>query len=363
MIVALALALALGGAPRPLPGAAAPALAAAALALAALWLPGRSAGLALGLMALAILWSPQRFVHAAGPIMEPRPTREGEAAVVASLPGVPYRYRVYDEFVLEHRPGSRLGIRDFRGYPSGDPLESRRYRQILDYAASEPLLLGAFNVRYLLVAPHSRNGLRSHHLRTPAERLGHRGQRMGPRRIDLDCAAERVVWYPRAEIAMSAAEALPSLLAEQRRCGERSAAVVESGDATADVRALASAPTGPPRSGRVTAESGRRVIAELWAPAAGIAVLNEAHAPGWIPYVDGRARAPLRVDSLLRGVVVGPGAHTLEWRYRPPRFSLYFGGWLLTWLALASVALAPTLSRAAGRLKSRRPRSRRLRRP
>ena len=49
---------------------------------------------------------------------------------IADLGDVSGEFRVYDEFVMEQRPGSRLRVRDFRGYPSGDPFDDARYAQV-----------------------------------------------------------------------------------------------------------------------------------------------------------------------------------------------------------------------------------------
>jgi hypothetical protein len=47
-------------------------------------------------------------------------------------------------------------------------------------------------------------------------------------------------------------------------------------------------------------------------------VLNDQLADGWSVTVDGEAARPLRVDSVMRGVSVPAGAHTVSWRYRAP---------------------------------------------
>ncbi|MDH5608672.1 MAG: YfhO family protein, partial [Cyclobacteriaceae bacterium] len=41
------------------------------------------------------------------------------------------------------------------------------------------------------------------------------------------------------------------------------------------------------------------------------------YAPGWNAYVDGKSAEHIRVNYLLRGMVVPAGDHTIEYRYEP----------------------------------------------
>ena len=49
----------------------------------------------------------------------------------------------------------------------------------------------------------------------------------------------------------------------------------------------------------------------------GMVVMSENDAPGWIAVVDGKETPIYDAYTVLRGVVVGPGRHTIETRYRP----------------------------------------------
>jgi hypothetical protein len=51
---------------------------------------------------------------------------------------------------------------------------------------------------------------------------------------------------------------------------------------------------------------------------AGLVVLNESLERGWRVDVDGRPADPVRVDAVLRGVIVPAGVHRVRWRYRVP---------------------------------------------
>ncbi len=75
--------------------------------------------------------------------------------------------------------------------------------------------------------------------------------------------------------------------------------------------------------------------------AEGYAVLTDTHYPGWQAELDGAPAPLLRVDYLVRGVRVGPGAHRLSFHYRPRSF--LFGG--LASLAALVVAAAMALRR------------------
>jgi len=65
-----------------------------------------------------------------------------------------------------------------------------------------------------------------------------------------------------------------------------------------------------------------------------ILVLSENYYPGWSAYVDGRATETLRVNYNLRGVELGPGAHQIEFLYRPKSALI---GFFISLLTLAVV--------------------------
>jgi hypothetical protein len=64
-----------------------------------------------------------------------------------------------------------------------------------------------------------------------------------------------------------------------------------------------------------------------------VLVLSDLLAPGWRATVDGRPEALFHANYLFRGLVVGPGAHTVHMQYRPREwiwaFLLAGGGWVL----------------------------------
>jgi hypothetical protein len=76
----------------------------------------------------------------------------------------------------------------------------------------------------------------------------------------------------------------------------------------------------------------------------GILVLDDRGAPGWYATVDGAPTPVLRVDGILRGVLLSPGEHQVIFSYRPAGF------WLGVPVALiAAVALLILIASATGR--------------
>jgi hypothetical protein len=64
----------------------------------------------------------------------------------------------------------------------------------------------------------------------------------------------------------------------------------------------------------------------------GLVVLTDQWFPGWTATVDGRDAPVLRVDTALRAVAVGPGSHTIEYRYAPR--------WPLTGMCITALTAA-----------------------
>ena len=66
-------------------------------------------------------------------------------------------------------------------------------------------------------------------------------------------------------------------------------------------------------------------------------MLADTWFPGWRAKVDGRDAPIVRTDQLLRGVVIGPGAHTVEFAYVPTSWRI---GWIVSLLTAVALALA-----------------------
>ena len=91
-----------------------------------------------------------------------------------------------------------------------------------------------------------------------------------------------------------------------------------------------------------------RVRADVTRP--GVVVLTDTDFPGWKASVDGHPARLERVDYLLRGVPVGPGRHTVEFRYEPASWR---AGWILSGLTLAGLLVAVAVGARAARRRRR----------
>ncbi len=111
-------------------------------------------------------------------------------------------------------------------------------------------------------------------------------------------------------------------------------------------------PTGrPPRGGvAITGEGDAWVALRATLDRPGLVVLNDNWAAGWTVRVDGRRAAPLRVDDIMRGVVVGSGRHRIVWSYEVPglRIGVAMSALALA-LALAALGARAWTSRSRGR--------------
>jgi hypothetical protein len=93
--------------------------------------------------------------------------------------------------------------------------------------------------------------------------------------------------------------------------------------------------------------SANHVEARVTAAGRSILVLSQAWAPGWSARVDSRRAPLLRVDGILSGVEIPPGAHRVRLEYRTPGLRAGLGISIATLLALlaATVLSARRLSR------------------
>ena len=100
-------------------------------------------------------------------------------------------------------------------------------------------------------------------------------------------------------------------------------------------------PATPARAVRRPSPTELEVDVEL--PRPGLLVVSESAFPGWIARVDGPPAPLLDANSVMRGVELDAGAHTVRFEYRP--WSVQLGIWLsLSGLvALSSIPIARTL--------------------
>ena len=76
------------------------------------------------------------------------------------------------------------------------------------------------------------------------------------------------------------------------------------------------ASAGAPGRARLASYDDERVVVRAAAKRPSLLVLTDSYDPGWSARVDGRPAEVHRVNYLVRGVLVPPGSHDVEFRYR-----------------------------------------------
>jgi hypothetical protein len=103
---------------------------------------------------------------------------------------------------------------------------------------------------------------------------------------------------------------------------------------------------------RIVAYEPQRVQMETSNPTRGLLVTTDPYYPGWVASIDGLRTSVIRVNYGFRGVIVPPGRHRVEFRYRPLTFRV---GAIISMSALVIAALILLLP-AALRVYARRER-------
>lgn len=349
---------------RPMPAEWLPfALAALAYSLivATAAVPRRWAAVPLIFAAGLALWEPQHYVHFTNKALEPEVDHLEDRAWLDGLEDVERTWRIYDEFVMEQRAGSRLRVREFRSYPAGGSLEPQRYQRVIRYAKRNPEILQVYSIRYVLHGRHHRAGLGPNHFKKPLDKLS---PTHFVRRITPHCETTRnpaacpvfealhpvppVAWYGAAEVEPRGGGPELDILRRQiDGPGElrvvalepEAARALDPGLLAALTAARESAP--PSVAGRIETLTANSLIARIDAPAAGIVVINDTMYPGWNAYVDGRPARGFYANHLVRGIAVEPGPHTIEWRYEPAYHRPLRWLYLAALLVLLAAALWP----------------------
>jgi hypothetical protein len=92
-----------------------------------------------------------------------------------------------------------------------------------------------------------------------------------------------------------------------------------------------------PGTAALTSYGSERATVRTRAARRSLAVLTDVHYPGWKATVDGEPADVERVDYLLRGVVVPPGRHEVEFFYEPASWRV---GWLVSAVAVLGLLAA-----------------------
>jgi hypothetical protein len=207
------------------------------------------------------------------------------------------------------------GFEQLAGYTAAVPalghdmLETR-----LDLA-----LLELYNVRFIISAfspsPPAEPGVE----------VIHNDPRTGFRILALPRALPRAYWVPRAQGADDEREAEALL----RKVDWRTTVVLT----TADEVEASDGGDFPLVAATIKEYSPDMVRVSVKAPERGWLVLSDRYYPGWSATVDGRPVKIYCANVMVRGVEVGPGEHTVVFRFQARGFIPAAGLTLLAWLA------------------------------
>ena len=95
---------------------------------------------------------------------------------------------------------------------------------------------------------------------------------------------------------------------------------------TADLTALPAESGVKASPASITEYQDRRVVISALAVQQGLLILGDQYHPGWQAYLDGHPTDILRVNQVLRGVLLPPGEHEVVFEFAPT--SLRYGIWL-----------------------------------
>lgn len=91
---------------------------------------------------------------------------------------------------------------------------------------------------------------------------------------------------------------------------------------------------------RLVSYGAEQIVAEASATQPSLLVLTDVYYPGWKVTIDGHPVQSQRVDYLLRGVLIPPGTHRVEYRYDPASFRV---GWVISLVGTLAVLAAALL--------------------
>jgi O-antigen/teichoic acid export membrane protein len=278
---------------------------------------------------------------------------------IAAIKADPDLFRVVtfgDDDTLPSNTNMLFGLQDVRGYDTIILREYVEYLELIEPQRGIPYskvaklfdqrslaspLLHLLNVKYVLT---------SRVVSQPGWSLFAQGD--GIRVYRNDNAMPRAFVLDGRQVVGSRADALAAVSApgfDPRRqvVIESTAASTGTGQGTGTDSAGVAPTLGSLQPAEVIAYGNTRVTVQTAASSAGgVLVLGDVFFPGWAATVDGAEAPLLRANGLLRAVVVGPGEHTVEFRYRP--LSVRVGG-LLTAISLAVLAALGGVALAGGR--------------
>ncbi|HZV75375.1 MAG TPA: hypothetical protein VFF79_16825 [Conexibacter sp.] len=281
-------------------------------------------------------------------------------AIPPSTPAIAYlqQHRADGRFVgvelaLPPETAARWELADVRGYDP--PFPTTRYLDLWRLAAPEQLewlpttiggmspaavqVTGALGARYIVADPGTTAPTEADPALRPLRRV-YSGRDaaifLNPR------ATPRAFVAPAIQAVPDAASARTALV--DSGFDARRAVVVEADQPGAAELAGVQGARG---TARIVSERNAGVTLRATLDRRGVVVLGDQLLDGWSVRVDGRPARPLRVDAVLRGVVVDAGRHEIAWSYGVPGLRA----------GVASSVLALVLLLGAGLLAARRSRS------
>jgi hypothetical protein len=278
-----------------------------------------------------------------------------EVRYLASEPDSRPRYAQTEAEQLPLNISMVLGLFSVNGY---DPLQPATMNRLLGLASSRPGGDSLLPFPAMPAQPPVLDLLGVHSLTAPNGRVEPGVSAFTGRFTVFDEADA----FPPAFVATCWAEAADdAALARMQTmtpAALRSTAIVAADSARGLPASPASCDAGP--AATLTRYDPQDVAMVVPAPSrGGLVVLTDQWYPGWTATVDGRDAPILRVDTALRAVAVGPGSHTIEYRYAP-RWPVHGLG--VTALTAALVGVVRTRRRIVAAAERRR-HARRIRRP
>ncbi|HKG39869.1 MAG TPA: hypothetical protein VKB25_12845 [Conexibacter sp.] len=322
---------------------------------AALLVLRRRPALAIGVAVALVLLATADMLHFANRY---NPMAPGERVTPPRTPAIAYLQAHRDEgrfvgieLALPPEQSLRFGLADVRGY--NPPFPTKDFLALWRQAAPDQVawlpttintidpagvqVTGALGARFILTGPEAT-------VPTEDDPALHSLRRVYDGREATIFENPRAT--PRAFVA-------PSIVSVPDAASAH-AALADSGF---DARRAVVVEDGQPSETRLTNAQGARgratIVEELNARVTmratldrrGIVVLGDQLLDGWSVSVDGRPATPVRVDAVLRGVVVDAGRHEIVWSYRVPGLRAGVAVSALSLILLLGVALLPRMRR------------------
>jgi hypothetical protein len=289
-----------------------------------------------------------------------QPMQPREKAIPTATPAVEYLQERVDEgrfvaleTIMAPSSGMLYGLRDVRGYEppyptlrffrlwrTANPTQRDWQPHLIEGLSPSGLsVLSVLGARFMMAGPGTAPpNLREEPWMAPMKRV-YSGQDATVFRNDM--AVPRAMVARRVQMTVDEDETRATLVAEG--FDPRETVVVERDQP--GIAELASQPV-VRGTAKIAEEENSRVTLDADLDRRGLVVLNDSLVDGWSVRVDGEEATALRVNDVMRGVVVGAGRHQIEWSYKVAGLR---AGALVSLLALAALLGGAVLLRLRAR--------------